>query len=117
VVGSPPSTAGDQRRAPSAPRISSAVKGKAHRPVTARAKWRTPASTGGTAITGYQVIALRVDKNGRVLSKTLSSRLKPTARSLEMRLPKVGTYRFQVRAYNAAGVSKWSVRSNRVTGR
>jgi hypothetical protein len=117
VVGSPPSTAGDQRRAPSAPRISSAVKGKAHRPVTATAKWRTPASTGGIAITGYQVIALRVDKNGRVLSKTLSSRLKPTARSLEMRLPKVGTYRFQVRAYNAAGVSKWSVRSNRVTGR
>jgi hypothetical protein len=34
-----------------------------------------------------------------------------------MKLRKVGTYRFQVRAYNAVGASKWSALSNRVTGR
>jgi hypothetical protein len=117
TVGVPTTPAPIKRTAPSAPRISTAVKGKAKGPVTATAKWRVPTTDGGRAITGYQLLAVRVDKKGRVLSKTLSTRLRPSTRSLQMKLRKVGTYRFQVRAYNAVGASKWSTLSNRVTGR
>jgi hypothetical protein len=110
-------TAKPRAKVPSAPRIATAVSGKYRRPVTATARWRVPSTDGGKAVTRYQVVALRLDKKGRVLSKTYSGRVKATARSLQMRLPRAGTYRFQVRAYNAVGASTWSARSNRVAGR
>jgi hypothetical protein len=104
-------------KVPSAPRIATAVSGKYRRPVTATARWRAPSTNGGKVVTRYQVVALRLDKKGRVLSKTYSGRVRATARSLQMRLPRAGTYRFQVRAYNAVGAGRWSARSNRVAGR
>jgi hypothetical protein len=76
-----------------------------------------PLATGGKAVTRYQVVALRLGKNGQVLAKTYSGRVAASKRSLKMTLPRAGSYRFQVRAYNAVGWSRWSARSTKVSGR
>jgi hypothetical protein len=104
-------------KVPSAPRILAAVSGAARRPVTATARWKVPLATGGKAVTRYQVVALRLGKNGQVLAKTYSGRVAASKRSLKMTLPRAGSYRFQVRAYNAVGWSRWSARSTKVSGR
>lgn len=75
---------------------------------TATANWAPPASTGGSAITGYRVFALRSSSTGAVLATTQSAIQPATARSLSMALPVAGNYRFQVNATNAIGTSNRS---------
>lgn len=101
-----PSSTGQVR--PSAPRLRSAVAGRRGGRATATARWR--AVTGAVA---YQVRAVRVGESGKA---AISARLSGDARSRTMVL-KRGTYRFTVRAINAAGASSWSTMSNKVRAR
>lgn len=102
---------------PGAPRIRTASSGVAGGPITATATWLPPTSTGGAAISGYVVRALRLSTTGRVLATRVSGVLPAGARSLRMALPVRGTYRFTVQARNAAGSGAQSVRSNAVSAR
>ncbi len=102
---------------PGAPVIGTAVAGVAGGTVTATANWAAPASTGGSAITGYRVTALRMSAAGAVLATTVSAVQGPAVRTLAMTLPVAGNYRFTVVAINAVGSSVASVRSNLVAGR
>ncbi len=103
--------------APGAPAIGTAASGVAGGTITATANWAAPTTTGGSAITGYRVFALRMSAAGAVLQTTQSAVLASTARTLVMALPQTGNYRFQVVAINAAGTSTRSARSNLVAGR
>lgn len=102
---------------PNAPTIDTATSGAVGGAVTATAAWAAPASTGGTAITGYRVTAWRLSSTGAVLSTSTSAVLPATARAHDMPLPVVGTYRFRVVALNAVGASAASATSNAVSGR
>jgi hypothetical protein len=80
------------------------------------AKWRAPSSDGGTAVTGYKVLALKIGKNGQVTKVIRSNVVDADLRKLTMKLPD-GIYRFRVRAVNAVGTSPMSARSNAVSSR
>jgi hypothetical protein len=103
--------------APGTPGIGVAVAGVAGGAITATANWTAPAANAGPAITGYQVVAVRLSAAGAVLATTTSATLAATARTLSMTLPVAGNYRFSVRAVNIVGSSALSVRSNLVAGR
>ena len=118
AVGDSPSVIRSVRTAatrPGAARIGTAGSGARGGSVTATARWSAPTSTGGSTITGYQVLARRVSSSGATLS-TRSFSAGRDARRLVMRL-KAGRYRFEVRAVNAIGAGAWSSRSNKVTAR
>ncbi len=103
---------------PGAPVIGTASSGVAGGTVTATANWAAPASTGGSAITGYVVRALRMSATGAVLGTTTSAVQPASARTLIMVLPVAGAnYRFTVEARNAVGSGPQSARSNLVIGR
>ena len=93
--------------APSAPAIGNATAGVGQ----ATVNWTAPASTGGSALTGYLV---RVFTTAGVL---VTERSAPSnATSLNVTGLTNGTsYRFQVRADNAVGSSPFSGLSNAVT--
>ncbi|MFL6004541.1 MAG: fibronectin type III domain-containing protein, partial [Nocardioides sp.] len=80
----------------------------------ATARWTAPKSNGGAAITGYVVTALKIGADGGVVRRVDSSVLASDRRSATMRLRR-GVYRFVVSAWNWAGESQPSGRSNRVT--
>ena len=101
---------------PGAAVIGAASSGVAGGVVNATARWTPPASTGGSAITGYRVTALRLNAAGSVLATTVSAVQPAGARTLPMTLP-AGSYRFTVRAINALGTGAASARSNLVTAR
>ncbi|HEX2806263.1 MAG TPA: fibronectin type III domain-containing protein, partial [Kineosporiaceae bacterium] len=103
--------------APSAPVIGTAASGSTGGTITATAQWSAPANTGGSAITGYQVNAMRLAADGSVLGTTTSGLRPSSARSYSMTLPVGGQYVFTVVAVNAAGTSAPSATSNPVTGR
>jgi hypothetical protein len=101
---------------PGAPAIGSPQRGASGGALTAIARWSPPAATGGSAITGYRVTALRMSStaaNATVLSRTDSPVLAATARSREFTLA-AGNYRFEVVAINAVGTSAASARSANV---
>lgn len=100
---------------PSAPRIDRAMSGKKGGKSTARAYWYPPASTGGSPVTSYVVVAYRISA-GQIVGMTTSAPVGSAARSLKMKLPK-GRYQFAVRARNAAGLSSLSARSATVKAR
>jgi len=93
------------------------VAGVAGGAITATANWTAPATNAGPAITGYQVVAVRLNAAGAVLGTTTSATLGATVRTLSMTLPVAGNYRFSVRALNIVGSSALSARSNLVAGR
>lgn len=103
-------------RRSSSPRILRARPGAPGGRATALARWREPASTGGARITGYRVAALKLRPNGSVSSRKHSRKLRPQARSLQMRVAP-GRYRFRVKAVNAFGPSVLSASSNTVRSR
>ena len=97
---------------PSAPVIGTAAPGAVGGQVQAKARWSAPASSGGTAITGYRVFAYK--STGTVSQSVVLAR---SAREFTMRLPSKGQWRFRVVAINAAGQSPLSGYSNYVTAR
>lgn len=102
--------------APSAPRIGTPVSGASGRPVTATARWAAPVSDGGAAVTGYRVVAYRLDSSGRVVSTGVSTLRPASARSYAWPLP-AGRYRFRVQALNRIGWSSYSAVSGVATAR
>ncbi len=103
---------------PGAPRIKSPANGPNGGDVTVTARWDEPRRDGGSDITGYRVVALRVTGTGwrRVQDRVWSAMVGPRERSLRMVVPD-GVYRINVRAYNAIGRSKWSGRSKAIEAR
>jgi hypothetical protein len=99
-----------------APVIGKAVAGRPGGRVSATATWRKPTARGTRQVVGFQVRALRMSARGKVLDTRLAKVVGANSRSLAMTLRR-GTYRFQVRAVNAAGSSAWSARSNQVRAR
>jgi hypothetical protein len=82
--------------------------------ITATARWTRWTSS---AVTGYQVTALRLDASGRVVSRTVSAMQAPSRSALSMLLPRRGSYAFVVRAFNQTLAGPVSARSNKVLGR
>lgn len=101
---------------PDAPTIGNASSGKKGGKVTATARWSAPAGTGGSAITEYQLLAHRLDKDGNVVKTIRSGAIAPGVRAVVVQLAK-GRYKFSVRARNSVGFGKASTRSNAVTAR
>ena len=101
---------------PSAPRIGFASRGARGGPRTAVARWSAPTTDGGAAITRYRVIALRVDRQHRVVRSYVVTYQRPTVRATSLRLPR-GRYVFRVMAWNKVGASPWSSASPAVAPR
>uniref|UniRef100_UPI00117B07A4 fibronectin type III domain-containing protein n=1 Tax=Kineosporia sp. A_224 TaxID=1962180 RepID=UPI00117B07A4 len=117
---SPRSNAVTPATVPGAPTIGTAAAGASGGSVTATARWTAPSSNGGSAITGYRVVAHRMSStatNATVLQTVVSSVRSASSTSYNMPLPVAGIYRFQVEAINALGTSSRSSRSNAVNGR
>lgn len=122
LVGSPARTTAvlttPRPTRPSAPAIGRAAGGRSGGPVTAAVTWRAPASTGGSPVLRYRVLGQRVNRSGRVLQRRAWTVTRTADRvRVAVRLPARGTWRFAVRAVNAAGTSPASRMSNRVRGR
>lgn len=116
-----PSTVAGERTfaivlAPSAPGVLTPLSGASGRPVTATARWTAPVSNGGAAITGYRVVAYRLDSRGRVVSTGVSTLRPASARSYAWPLT-AGRYRFRVEALNRIGWSSYSAVSGVATAR
>lgn len=101
---------------PLTPILRAAVSGRRGGAVTATARWRVPANAVAAEAVRYQVRAVRLGAQGKVLGQKTSAKTGPSARSEKMVLPR-GAYRFQVRAVNAVGASDWTGRSNKVRAR
>ena len=101
---------------PSAPLIGKASSGRRGGRVTATVRWTAPRATGGAAITGYRIRALKLSSRNRVVRVLVTSYVPASARRAVLRLGK-GRYAFQVSARNRAGVSPWSARSRVVSAR
>jgi hypothetical protein len=84
------------------------VAGKPGGPATARVVWARPTSNGGSRITGFEVRALKVRRDGTVVRQNAKWVRGAGARALTMRL-RPGRYVFVVRARNAEGWSKATV--------
>jgi hypothetical protein len=104
---------------PGPPIIGAPTQGAVGGALSAVAHWTPPTSPGGSAITGYQVIALRMSSaaaDAVVLSEQTSRVLGPFVRQYDFTLTE-GNFRFQVVAINGAGTGPRSARSANVVPR
>jgi len=102
---------------PNAPVIRPPAQGAVGGALTATANWTAPGNTGGLAITGYKVTALRMAADGVTpTGATVAATAGAAARTLSVTLP-AGSYRFEVVATNAVGDSAASARSALVAAR
>jgi len=97
---------------PSAPTITKAESGKPGGKKTAKVSWSAPASTGGTPITGYQVLVYKA--SGGAVFKTFNVAVGKTSFKAKL---KGGKYKFAIVAVNAVGAGPQSALSKKVTAR
>lgn len=117
--GTPGALSGTPATVPGAPVIGIPAQGAIGGDLTATARWSPPASTGGSPITGYRAIALRMSSSATdatVLSRTSSPVLGASVRQRSFTLA-AGNYRFVVVAINAVGTGPTSARSVNVVPR
>ncbi|MGG5259873.1 peroxidase family protein [Phycicoccus avicenniae] len=97
--------------------ILAPAQGPAGGGLTAVANWDAPATTGGSAITGYRVTALRMDTDGVTpVGAPTTAVVGAAARTRSFTLP-AGNYRFEVVAFNSVGDGPASDRSALVSPR
>jgi hypothetical protein len=72
--------------------------------------WKVPTASGGSPITRYKVVVLRLRRDGNIVSRTV--KLVSASTKAQTMVLRPGRYRFQVRAVNAVGLSK--ARTSRV---
>ncbi|WP_183407690.1 fibronectin type III domain-containing protein [Nocardioides marmoriginsengisoli] len=101
---------------PTAAGIGTASSGKRGGAKNAIARWKAPARTGGSPITGYKVIAYQVNAKGKIVKTRVSGLRKPSTRSYTWALPG-GRYKFRVVAYNRVGAAPYSRYSRIVLSR
>ncbi|RZI79071.1 MAG: hypothetical protein EOO67_20925, partial [Microbacterium sp.] len=101
---------------PTAAKIGTPSSGARGGARNATARWAGPASTGGTPITGYKVIAYQVNSAGKVVKIRYSGLRSAGSRSYVWALP-AGRYKFKVVAYNKIGAAPGSAFSKIVTSR
>jgi Fibronectin type III domain/Metallo-peptidase family M12B Reprolysin-like len=101
---------------PGRARIQRARGGARGGKVTATARWRPPTTDGGVRVTGYRVVAYRLNDRGRVVGTKRSATLSANARAWHPRL-RHGRWKFAVSARNAVGWGRSSARSNTVFAR
>jgi Ca2+-binding RTX toxin-like protein len=93
---------------PGAPASVTAARGGVGNPITATITWTAPTVTGGATITQYQVTRQRLNANGTNNGAATVSLHLGTARTTVFTapagVPANTTYRFSVRAVNAAGL-------------
>lgn len=100
---------------PSAPAIGTAVAGISGGAIDAKAVWAKPTNAGGTP-SSYTVYAYRM--SGTTVVETLTKTgVSASALSYTFPLTRTGSWRFRVKAINAAGTSAYSAYSNTVAGR
>lgn len=102
---------------PGAPRIGTASSGATGGVVSALTRWSAPYSNGGSAITGYKVVAYRLGSTGAVVKSYFSPVLSAGARYRTWKTLPKGRYKFRVVAYNAVGTSPYSAFSASVYAR
>jgi hypothetical protein len=104
---------------PDAPVIRRASSGQAGGGLTATARWAPPRSVTLPRLTGFTVVAMRMQsgaRNATVLRRFRSQVLRPGRTEHRFVLPD-GIYRFEVVAWNSIGRSQPSARSQAVRAR
>ena len=97
---------------PSAPTITKAKSGRLGGKKTAKVSWSAPTSTGGTPITGYQVLVYKA--SGGAVFKTFNVAVGKTSFKAKL---KGGKYKFAIVAVNAVGAGPQSALSKTVTAK
>ena len=100
---------------PGLPVLRKATSGRPGGRSTAKVTWSASVIFGSTPITGYKVLALKVNKSGQVV-KTLTSSVPASARELKV-AARPGRYKFSLVAVNAVGQSAKTSPSRIVTAR
>ncbi len=104
-TSTPTATPGPELTVPDAPIIGNAKPGRRGGPRTASLTWSAPPDDGGSALTGYVVLAHKIGSDGRVVRTLRSAELEASPTRGEFRMPR-GRWSYQVLALNALGESQ-----------
>jgi hypothetical protein len=99
---------------PGSPGKSKARSGRLGGRATAKVTWQAPGTTGGTALTGYRVLAHRLNERGKVVRTSTSKLLPPGRTKFTFKTRKDGRFRFAVQAVTAVGAGPAGPRSRTV---